>query len=113
MAINNAEEGKARSSLLQEFLSSIFERVFGQNQEENTMGSRNLVVSYQQQPRGKKKKSVFGSWFLNFFFWVLFLFAFLFHFLWFERLFVVFMSERLFLCGFGSALGLIMVFDMV
>jgi hypothetical protein len=68
VVINNAEEGEARSSLLQEFLSSIFERVFGQNQEENTMGSRNLVVSYQQQPRGKKKKSVFGSWFLNFFF---------------------------------------------
>jgi len=81
VAINNAEEGEARSSLLQEFLSSIFERVFGQNQEENTMGSRNLVVSYQQQPRGKKKKiSVFGFWFLNYFFWVLFLFAFLFHF---------------------------------
>jgi hypothetical protein len=27
-----------------------------------------------------KKNSVFGFWFLNYFFWVLFLFAFLFHF---------------------------------
>jgi len=62
--INNAEEGEARSSLLQEFLSSIFERVFGQNQEENTMGSRNLVVSYQQQPRGKKKIRFLGFGFL-------------------------------------------------
>jgi len=65
VANNNTEEGETRSSLLQEFLSSIFARVFGQNQEENTMGSRNLVVSYQQQQRGKKP--VLGFWFLNFF----------------------------------------------
>lgn len=59
MATNNTEEGETRSSLLQEFLSSIFARVFGQNQEENTMGSRNLVVSYQQQPREEAKQKTF------------------------------------------------------
>lgn len=59
MATNNTEEGETRSSLLQEFLSSIFARVFGQNQEENTMGSRNLVVSYQQQQREEAKQKTF------------------------------------------------------
>ena len=72
-----------------------------------------LLFLINNNPEVKKKNRFSGLGFLIFFFWVLFLFAFLFHFLWFERLFVVFMSERLFLCGFGSALGLIMVFDMV
>ncbi|KAJ6404374.1 hypothetical protein OIU84_012538 [Salix udensis] len=49
--VANNTKGDTLCSLLQVVLSLIFAKVFGQNQEETAMGSRNLIVAYRQLHR--------------------------------------------------------------